>query len=393
MKSAEILAQIKPCDMDSPYIFISYSARDHARVWEDALLFQRLGYNIWLDERNLDKTKESWTDDALAAISDLDCKLLLFYVSSASLTSEACYRELHQTKEKLTMQLHFGPVPFVAVDVENVGNIGEFTQSVYNSLMRERISKQEKSAKAIVLSNFTDQFFNSNNERVRIHPKDEPNRRSSYYADIVAAFPNSAQYYTPEITLEELSHPGDKRAAEPSAPEADPIPAKPTDAVETAPEPPAPTPEQTAEVETPVEVEAPQPPRESAQPETPAPSLADQIMAQLGRKTEPVLQVTQGTLADEPDEDADSSDTPEEQNAAVDTSNADLMARIAQLLRTQSTAAPAETPTEAELEKPVEKPAPEVPTPGETPAPPAEGANKPSLEEMIRRQLENQKKK
>ena len=206
MEPADILSQIKPCDMENPYIFISYSAQDHARVWADVLAFQQLGFNVWLDERNLDKTKDSWTEDALSAISDLDCLLVLFYVSSSSLTSEACYRELSQTTETLTVRIHFGPVRFIAVDVENVGDIGVFTQEVYTNLMgRKDISKKERPAKAIVLSQFCDNFFGSNNERVRVHPKDEPNRKIDYYEEIVASFPDAAKIYPPVKTPAELS--------------------------------------------------------------------------------------------------------------------------------------------------------------------------------------------
>lgn len=32
MEPAEIIAQIRPCDMDQSYIFISYSAQDYVRV-------------------------------------------------------------------------------------------------------------------------------------------------------------------------------------------------------------------------------------------------------------------------------------------------------------------------------------------------------------------------
>lgn len=201
MEPAEILSQIRPCDMERPYVFISYSAIDHPRVWEDVLTFQQLGYNVWLDERNLDKTKDSWKEDALAAISDLDCKLVVFYVSSSSLTSENCYRELKQTTEQLTMRIHFGAVPFIAVDVVEVGDIGVFTQSVYEELMSRPIPKREKTDKAIVLSKFTDNFFDSNNERVRVHPKDEPHRKLDYYEEIIASFPVSAKIYEPVIEL------------------------------------------------------------------------------------------------------------------------------------------------------------------------------------------------
>ena len=212
MTPAEIIAQVKPCDMEQPYIFISYSALDHERVWEDVLVFQQLGYNIWMDERNLDKTKDSWKEDALAAISDLDCKLLLFYVSRNSLTSENCYDELRQTTEQLTTRIHFGPVPFIAVDVEDVGDIGVFTQQVYEELMCRRIPKKEKTERAIVLSKFTDNFFNSNNERVRVHPKHEPNRKLNYYEEIVASFPASTKAFDAVIDM-----PGKKEAEEAKA--------------------------------------------------------------------------------------------------------------------------------------------------------------------------------
>ena len=68
----EILRKIKSCTVDKPYVFISYSSEDCECVWNDVYEFQRRGYNIWLDEKNLDKTKQSWKEDALYAIEDID---------------------------------------------------------------------------------------------------------------------------------------------------------------------------------------------------------------------------------------------------------------------------------------------------------------------------------
>ena len=68
MQLSDVLKAIQPCDMDKPYIFISYSAKDQTRVWQDVLRFQQMGFNVWLDEKNLDKTKSSWRTDALNAI-------------------------------------------------------------------------------------------------------------------------------------------------------------------------------------------------------------------------------------------------------------------------------------------------------------------------------------
>lgn len=344
MEPADILSQIKPCDMDNPYIFVSYSAQDHARVWADVLAFQQLGYNVWLDERNLDKTKDSWTDDALSAISDLDCLLVLFYVSSASLTSEACYRELSQTTETLTVRIHFGPVRFIAVDVENVGDIGVFTQEVYTNLMRRKdISKKEKTAKAIVLSQFCDNFFGSNNERVRVHPKDEPNRKIGYYDEIVASFPDAAKIYPPAKTLAELS------------------PKKPA---------PAPKPE-------PAPQPAPDPPKkpESA-PEAASASggaLAEQLSQALGRRTEPMM-AEELTPADPIPEQTSTGTAPAEaekkESAPAKGPSPSLVEQVSALLSSQGTPKEGDKPPESD----------------------GGGQDKPSLKELIQRKLEEQKK-
>lgn len=339
MEPADILTQIKPCDMDNPYIFVSYSAQDHRRVWADVLAFQQLGYNVWLDERNLDKTKDSWTEDALSAISDLDCLLVLFYVSSSSLTSEACYRELSQTTETLTVRIHFGPVRFIAVDVENVGDIGAFTQEVYTNLMRRKdISKKEKTAKAIVLSQFCDNFFGSNNERVRVHPKDEPNRKIDYYEEIVASFPDATKIYPPVKTLAELS----PRKVHPPVPEPEPEPAP-------APESPEPT--------------------VSAVPET-TQGLAEQLSQTLGRILEPFQSQDLSPaepISAEPPTPAEPAPAGESQE---DKSSSSLAEQIASLLGTK------------QEDKPLES--------GD--APKEEGEHKPTLAELIQRKLEEQKK-
>ena len=344
MEPADILSQIKPCDMDNPYIFVSYSAQDHARVWADVLAFQQLGYNVWLDERNLDKTKDSWTDDALSAISDLDCLLVLFYVSSASLTSEACYRELSQTTETLTVRIHFGPVRFIAVDVENVGDIGVFTQEVYTNLMgRKDISKKEKTSKAIVLSQFCDNFFGSNNERVRVHPKDEPNRKIGYYEEIVASFPDAAKIYPPVKTLAELSP---KKPAPKPEPAAAPQPAP-----ETPPKP------------------------ESAPEAAPASggTLAVQLSKTLGRRTEPML-AEELTPADPipekaPVETAPSEASKKEPSPAKGPSPS-LVEQVSALLSSQGAPKEGDKPPESD----------------------GGGQDKPSLKELIQRKLEEQKK-
>ena len=210
MELTEILREIRPCDTDNPYIFISYSGEDKDLVWRDVLEFQRRGYNIWIDEKNLDKTQDSWRYNALPAIEDMDCELVVFYVSRHSLISEGCYLELGKTIEAQTQAIHFGPVKFIAVDVEEIGNIMEFSKTVYNDLRSGDLPKEQKKKQAIILDKFKKDFFNSNNEKVRIHPKNEVNRKMDYYEEILASFPDTtriAPEYGEEATSAEKEAP------------------------------------------------------------------------------------------------------------------------------------------------------------------------------------------
>ena len=146
MEITEVLRQISPCDTQKPYIFISYSSQDKHLVWRDVLEYQRMGYNVWLDEKNLDKTKASWKEDALAAIEDMYCMLVVFYVSKTSLLSDACYRELSKTTDEFTAALHYGPVKFIAIDVDEIGNIMDFTRELHQSVFQDiTLPKETKS--------------------------------------------------------------------------------------------------------------------------------------------------------------------------------------------------------------------------------------------------------
>lgn len=192
---SDIIRKIKPCDTNNPYIFISYSQHDRDLVWNDVLEFQNQGYNIWLDEKNLDKTNASWKEDALTAIEDMDCALLVFYVSATSLISNACYQELSRTISEITKALHLGPVKFIAIDAELIGDITKFHQKVFEKIKTSPLGKEERKIQALTLNKFINQFFNSNNEKVRIHFKNEKDRKMDYYEEILASFPDETRIH------------------------------------------------------------------------------------------------------------------------------------------------------------------------------------------------------
>ncbi len=176
--------KLLPCDMESPFVFVSYCSKDTELVWEDVIELQSRGYNIWIDEANLDKRKSSWKNDALEAISNFNCEFLLFYVSKYSLTSDPCYNELAQTKCEATLDTHNRrPISVVAIEVESIGDIVGFMADIYQDIRRKNLSSAEKGSYTRTLSCFRKDWF-QNNEKVRIHAKKETGRHSDYYSDI-----------------------------------------------------------------------------------------------------------------------------------------------------------------------------------------------------------------
>lgn len=187
--------EIRKCDMTKPYIFVSYSSMDKELVQDDVRKLQRLGYNVWLDDANLDKTKGSWKSDALAAIEDIYCQLVVFYVSDASLTSEPCLNELRKTKDKETLIYHGNEsVPFIAVEAERIENIIAFQNEINKEIYAAKEMKKDvKKQKMKVLSEFIEEFFNNNNERVRIHAKAAQKDENEYLKEIIKCFPEETK--------------------------------------------------------------------------------------------------------------------------------------------------------------------------------------------------------
>lgn len=186
--SEEIINKIRKCDMSKPFIFVSYSSKDYELVHQDVLEFQRRGYNVWLDERNLDKTKSSWKEDALKAIQHYNSILLIFYVSRYSLTSEACFNELNETVSETTKRRHKRKaLDFIAVEAEPIGDMGEFTDKVDDELRRDSKNEEETEKKMDTISEITDRFFGGNNVKVRVKYKNDPSRagKLNYYDDIL----------------------------------------------------------------------------------------------------------------------------------------------------------------------------------------------------------------
>ncbi len=194
----ELLDKLKPCNLDEPYVFISYSSRDWESVFEDVIKFQEMGYNIWLDEKCVDKTKPSWKDSALEAIKEYNCYMLAFYVSQNSLTSQPCYNEVAETMSEYVVLTHFDPIQIICIDVDPISNIVSTSKQIAADIRQSDLEAKTKSSRTKVLSLFMKDVFNNNNERIRVHSKKDPDRSVDYYKDITQSFPKETRLFVPQ---------------------------------------------------------------------------------------------------------------------------------------------------------------------------------------------------
>lgn len=105
----ELVKKIRPCDMDSPFVFVSYSKRDAERVYPFVLRLQAQGCNLWIDRELTRMVGQSWQLGAMRALSDANCRGVLFMISENSLKSAPVFAELALSqRSRKVMRRHNG---------------------------------------------------------------------------------------------------------------------------------------------------------------------------------------------------------------------------------------------------------------------------------------------
>lgn len=120
VESMNDIAKMQDCNTDKPFAFISYSWADADIVYRDVLFLQNLGYNVWIDKKKMDARRDTWNEQALAAIHDIDCKTILFYMSENSLSSPNCYKEIIAAGDDISRGRHGETYRIVLVQTETV---------------------------------------------------------------------------------------------------------------------------------------------------------------------------------------------------------------------------------------------------------------------------------
>lgn len=157
MNSQDVSKTIYPCDRDRPYAFISYSRKDKAEVIGAVKELQQKGYNIWIDTE-LRKNDQDWRTQVKEVIKDLDCKLVLFFMSRDSLISSACLYELQCTRDEDVRKKHGNKnVSYTVVELEKIGSEKRFLEELKESYeFNGSIPKAKKEAAVDAITGMED---------------------------------------------------------------------------------------------------------------------------------------------------------------------------------------------------------------------------------------------
>lgn len=207
VKQEDLLKKIKPCDLNKRYIFISYSSNDWEQVYKDVIELQNRGYEVWLDDKNLDKKEESWEKAALEAIRNVNCRLLIFYVSEHSLTSRNCYNEVMETLSDISKKRHnTKAVPLVCIDVMPIKEINDFGKKIMERIDgTPNMDHSEKNELIETVADFLEKVFHSNNKRVRVPSAKAEKRKVEYYSEIVQTFDGCNLYNPRQVRRDSAS--------------------------------------------------------------------------------------------------------------------------------------------------------------------------------------------
>ena len=111
---------IKNCNMDKPFVFVSYSKQDSAKVYPLIEKLQSLGCNIWIDKELNKAVGKNWQTGALGALRNSNCKAVLFFMSCNSLWSApVCAELLFSSSETVKDNNNGNPLKIIPINASD----------------------------------------------------------------------------------------------------------------------------------------------------------------------------------------------------------------------------------------------------------------------------------
>ena len=109
MEIKDMVSSINSCYMDLPFVFVSYSKADAERVYPFILKLQKLRCNLWIDKELSRMVGKNWQFGAVEAMTNKNCKGILFMISENSLKSAPVLAELSLSQSsKKVLRRHDG---------------------------------------------------------------------------------------------------------------------------------------------------------------------------------------------------------------------------------------------------------------------------------------------
>jgi len=137
---------MEACNINKPYVFISYKREDKETVMKVVEELQsKYRVNIWIDTELASKGGTTWNSEATAAIARKTCKCVLFFMSDLSMMSGPVLAELYfsQNSNKVKWNNENNPLKIIPIclsqDLKNYG----LTKWVYKILPNHEIAGEE----------------------------------------------------------------------------------------------------------------------------------------------------------------------------------------------------------------------------------------------------------
>lgn len=123
----------KVCDTSRPYAFISYSSHDKETVFADVAHLRSLGVNLWIDEEM--GVGQEWKKEACDAMECTECKLVIFYISEHSISSQPVLSELEYSRSRYVALFNDGePLRIHPIQLENLTGFSNLETWLYKKL-------------------------------------------------------------------------------------------------------------------------------------------------------------------------------------------------------------------------------------------------------------------
>ena len=221
-------AQIKACNEDENFVFISYKSDNAETVFKCVLELQKRGVNLWIDKELENRLGEEWNEVVFSKLKQPKCRCILFFMSEESMTSVPVCIEHELSRCKQVCQRHQGkPMPIYPLDIRSsskglqgwIDELAVYTGAEHKidehalEYLKDKIEDYDQGIKCIddkfdVALRIYEKTFNNNQNKTYAPPEN--------YDAIVATLKQSEVFASSERAASQPAQAASPQAAAPS---------------------------------------------------------------------------------------------------------------------------------------------------------------------------------